>query len=63
MNNVKEYAYIFDYTVGSIYEAELTDETTNLESEDFLDYYGLDISNCYVMFSSKKLEIETLEKD
>lgn len=63
MNTTKEYAYIFDYCSCNIYEVELNNETTNLNTEELLDYYSLNINSCYVMFSSKKLEIEPLTKD
>ena len=59
----KEYAYIFDYTFGRIYEAELNDETNYLDTEELLNYYNLSIDNCYVMFSNRKLKIETLTKE
>lgn len=59
----REYAYIFDYTCGGIYEAELNDETCDLDTDALLDYYNLNIDNCCVMFSDKKLEIETLTKE
>lgn len=59
----REYAYIFDYTCGGIYEAELNDETRDLDTDALLDYYNLNIDNCCVMFSDKKLEIETLTKE
>lgn len=59
----KEYAYIVDYTFGGIYEAELNDETSDLDTEALLDYYNLSIDDCYVMFSNRKLEIETLTKE
>ena len=51
----REYVYIFDYTYNGIYEAELNDETRNLDIEALLDYYNLSIDSCYVMFSDKKL--------
>ena len=63
MNITKEYAYIFDYWSCSIYEIELNKETKNLDSDELLAYYNLNIDECYVMFSSKKLEIEQLTKD
>ena len=59
----REYVYIFDYTYGGIYEAELNDETRDLDTDALLDYYNLNIDNCCVMFSDKKLEIETLTKE
>lgn len=59
----KEYAYIVDYTFGGIYEAELNDETNYLDTEELLNYYNLSIDDCYVMFSNRKLEIETLTKE
>lgn len=59
----KEYAYIIDYTFGEIYEAELNDETSDLDTEALLDYYNFNIDDCYVMFSNRKLEIETLTKE
>ena len=59
----REYAYIFDYTCSGIYEVELNDETYDLDIEALLDYYNLNIDNCCVMFSDKKLEIETLTKE
>ena len=59
----KEYAYIFDYTFGGIYEVELNDETNYLDTEELLNYYNLSIDDCYVMFSTRKLEIETLTKE
>lgn len=31
----REYAYIFDYTCSGIYEAELNDETRDLDTEAF----------------------------
>lgn len=59
----REYVYIFDYTCSGIYEAELNDETRDLDTDALLDYYNLNIDNCCVMFSDKKLEIETLIKE
>ena len=44
-------------------EIELNKETKNLDSDELLAYYNLNIDECYVMFSSKKLEIEQLTKD
>ena len=56
----QEYVYVFDYNQCSIYEIELNENTTNLETDELLNHYGLNVDECYVMFSSKKLEIESL---
>lgn len=55
-----EYVYVFDYNQCSIYEIELNEDTTNLETDELLNHYSLNVDECYVMFSSKKLEIESL---
>ena len=61
-NNIDytEYAYIFDYNQCKIHEVKLDENTTNLMTDELLDYYDLNSDECYVMFSSKKLEIEPL---
>lgn len=58
---MKEYCYVFDYTVCAIYEIELTKgESNDSEVEDILDRRGLKIDQCEVMFSDKKLEVESI---
>lgn len=64
-NNIDytEYAYIFDYNQCKIYEVKLDENTTNLMTDELLDYYDLNPDECYIMFTDHKIEIECLEKD
>lgn len=57
---MKEYAYVFDYSTASIYEIEIDDSTDKGDTELLLSNYGLDIDDCYVMFTTEKKEIERL---
>lgn len=60
---ITEYAYIFDYSTSSIYEVEIDKTTTTMDTEELLDYFGLNIDTCYVMFTTERKEIETLTKN
>lgn len=55
-----EYAYVMDYSIGEIFEIELTKEDKNLETEEILDKYGFNLDECYLMFSTKKLRINKI---
>lgn len=55
-----EYAYVMDYSVGEIFEIEITKENEGLETEELLDKYNFNIDECYLMFSNKKLNINKI---
>ena len=62
------YVYVLDYCTNAIYEIKLdnvdleNDDIENDDIEKILDDYDLDIDTCDYMYSEKKLEIETINK-
>lgn len=60
MNN--EWLYVFDYTIGQIYEIKLKAEDADKEAEDILTAFNLDIDNCLVMFTAEKCKIKNITK-
>ena len=55
-----EYLYILDYNQCAIHCIRLTEETTDLETEDILKQYGFNIDECSCMYSSVELEINNI---
>lgn len=53
--------YVFDFITCSIYEIEINEEDADKEA-DLLEEYGLNENECCYMYSSKKLELESIEK-
>lgn len=62
MSKNNEYAYVFDYTVGEIYEIKLKAEDADKEVEDILIAFNLSIDNCYVMFTEQKCKIKNITR-
>lgn len=54
------YCYVFDYSVGEIYEIKLDEQDDENQTEDILDRRGLNINNCYVMFTENKLSVKPI---
>lgn len=57
---MNEYLYVLDFCAPGVYEITLDDKDENLEIEEILDRRGLNSSNCSFMFTSEKLELETI---
>lgn len=55
------YLYILDYLYPGIYEIKLTEEDDDLNTEEILKKYDLEVDNCSYMYSMDKLELLTLE--
>lgn len=55
------YCYVFDYSVGKIYEIELDEQDNTKQEEDILDRRGLKLNDCYVMFTNDKLSVEPIK--
>lgn len=59
-----KYIYIFDYTFNHIYEISINDKEKLIKDiESYLiKNYHININTSEYMVSSKKLEIETIDK-
>jgi len=53
-----EYLYVFDYTTGSIYQIDVSDDER--EAEEIIGSKGLRSDDCLFMYSGKELTIEKL---
>lgn len=53
-----EYLYVFDYSTHNIYQIDVTGDER--DSEEILNSYGLDLDDCYFMYSEKELTIQKL---
>ena len=62
------YLYVLDYSQGEIYEIKLDEidkqkmDNDNLDVEELLDEYGLNIDNCHYLFINNKLELNCINK-
>lgn len=63
INNCKEYVYILSFGTNEVLEIGVTEEDSNLTTEELLDKYNLDIDNCLVMYNSYRLNLKTLNAD
>nr|DAR58544.1 MAG TPA: hypothetical protein [Crassvirales sp.] len=63
INNCKEYIYILSFGTNEVLEIGITEEDSNLTTEELLDKYDLDIDNCLVMYNSYRLKLKTLNTD
>ena len=62
IDNCFGYLYVFEYSYPGLYEIELSEEDTNLTSEDILEKYGFNIDNCSFMYTEYKLELESIKE-
>ena len=60
IDNCKEYIYILSFGTNEVLEIGITEEDSNLTTEELLDKYDLDIDNCLVMYNSYRLKLKTL---
>ena len=63
INNCKQYIYILSFGTNEVLEIGITEEDSNLTTEELLDKYDLDIDNCLVMYNSYRLKLKTLNTD
>lgn len=63
INNCKEYIYILSFGTNEVLEIGITEEDSNLTTEELLDKYDLDIDDCLVMYNSYRLKLKTLNTD
>lgn len=63
IDNCKEYIYILSFGTNEVLEIGITEEDSNLTTEELLDKYNLDIDNCLVMYNSYRLKLKTLNTD
>lgn len=63
INNCKEYIYILSFSTNEVLEIGITEEDSNLTTEELLDKYDLDIDNCLVMYNNYRLKLKTLNTD
>lgn len=63
INNCKEYIYILSFGTNEVLEIGITEEDSNLTTEELLDKYDLDIDNCLVIYNSYRLKLKTLNTD
>lgn len=60
INNYKEFVYILSFDTNEILELGITKEDLNLNSEELLKKYDLDIDSCNIMYSGYRLKLKTL---
>lgn len=60
----EEWLYILNYCNGKLYEIKLTPEEQEeeLDMEIFFKEYGLNVDECSWMFSSERLNLETIDR-
>ena len=63
INNCKQYIYILSFGTNEVLEIGITEEDSNVTTEELLDKYDLDIDNCLVMYNSYRLKLKTLNTD
>lgn len=63
INNCKEYIYILSFGTNEVLEIGITEEDSNLTTEELVDKYDLDIDNCLVIYNSYRLKLKTLNTD
>lgn len=63
IDNCKEYIYILSFGTNEVLEIGITEEDSNLTTEELLDKYDLDIDDCLVMYNSYRLKLKTLNTD
>ena len=56
-----EYCYILSYGLGKVFEHAITKDEVNLTTEEILKKHGLNEDECSVMYSTDKLNLESLE--
>lgn len=56
-----EYVYILSFSLGKVFEHCIIDDETELSSEELLKKHGLNADECSIMYSTDKLELESLE--
>lgn len=52
-----------DYSYGAIYEHKATPDDLDIDGDDLCRKYGLNIDECYIMYSEHKIEIEPLDNN
>ena len=57
---VNEWIYILNYATAELYGHKLTEEEQELEIDDFLEKYGLNVDECSWMFTNKPLTLISL---
>lgn len=55
-----EYLYVLDFNSAKIFEIKLDNEEQELEAEEILSRRGLNADECHFMFTTSKLELETI---
>lgn len=63
INDCEEYVYILSFGTNEVLEIGVTEEDSNLTTEELLDKYNLDIDDCLVMYNSYRLNLKTLNAD
>lgn len=64
INNVEEWCYIMDYSVGIICEIPVSKEDEYLDPVDLLDKFGFKDSECAWMFTRNRItDIEQVSLD
>ena len=59
---MKDYIYVLSYDFPGIYEIEVEKDFDTDSIGSLLDEYGLRLSNVEWLYSTTKLELETIEK-
>ena len=62
IDNSFGYLYVLEYSYPGLYEIELSEEDTELTSEDILEKHGFNIDNCSFMCTEYKLELKTIKE-
>lgn len=57
-----KYLYVFDYCVCGIYKIDVPNTEEDIDVEQLLREYGLNIDTCSYMFSNDELCIQFIDK-
>ena len=58
---MQNYAYIIDYSTGTIHELKLNEVDDQLGGEELCEKYGFNIDETYVLFTTEQVAIQQIE--
>lgn len=58
---MQNYAYIINYSTGTIHELKLNEVDEELDGEELCEKYGFNIDETYVLFTTEEVIIQKIE--
>lgn len=55
-----QYCYILSFGLGKVFEHFITEDEVDFTTEELLKKHGLNEDECSIMYSTDKLNLETL---